>query len=356
MSMQEIMEEVDLDQFVNQPVPDDPEKLRLSLIFSKDLITTLQQDIADLHHRLQIADDDGTQEMEEDEEDLERAGVHVTNATLTKMDGDIFGNNDNNDHNEEDIDLYGDIGDINDNDDNNKRVKISSNSNLYEMNNDNDDDQNVDDLYDERAADFALNKKKSDHEKFFSTYNILAKQVNTPEQLIESMGSFEALIYLSDNAVTFSKIVLNLQMKLKTAKDGFNMVRDALDGIGVDINIDDEEDIMDKDGSLSDDEEQDLEKKLFISNAKEILRESKKIVDTIDSTIDELNGAKELIHPDHKKIFSLQSRIKELQVALPLHKIKKLAILNELPRFIKQELSDAKVCDYAISMCFIWML
>ena len=173
------------------------------------------------------------------------------------------------------------------------------------------------------------------------------------------MGSFESLIYLSDYAITFSKIILNLQAQLRTAQNKFSIVRGALDTSGVDLNIDEQEDIMNKDGSLSDDEPIELEKKLFISRAKEIMRESKNIVDTIDSTIDELNGAKELIHPDQKKIFSLQSRIKELEVALPLHKIKKLAILNELPRFIKHELSDTKVyivhivCDFAVITQYI---
>ena len=348
VQMEEIREEVDLEQFVNQPVPEDPEKLRLSLIFSKDLITTLQQDIADLHHRLHIADTeyDGTQDLEEDEEDDFRAGIHVTNATLTKMDGDGLKEN-------LEIDLY-----ENTNSNIIKRNLMNSRSNnnvsnLYEMseddnydnnNNNNLSNQMTDDLYDERA-DLALNKKKTDHEKFFSTYNILSKQINTGQALIESMGSFQSLIYLSDNAVTFNKIILNLQLRLRTARDAFIMVRDALDGIGVDIDIDNDNDDnnYNDNGSLSDEDEDDLEKKLFISNAKEVLRESKKLVNTIDSTIDELNGAKHLIHPDQKKIFSLQTKIKELQVALPVHKIKKLAILNELPRFIKQELSDAKV-------------
>eukprot|EP01083_Nonionella_stella_P111913 328609_1 len=327
--MQEIMEEVDLDQFVNQPVPDDPEKLRLSLIFSKDLITTLQQDIADLHHRLHIADTeyDETNDMDDEEDDI-AAGLHVTNATLTHMDGDMVANE--LEHQEEE-DLYGHT----------QPMDTSDKRNLYDMNDDPEEDE--DDYDEDDAANVVLNKKQSDHERFFSTYNILHKQVHTQQTLIESMGSYQALLHLSDNAITFNEIVANLQLQLKTAKDSFHMVRDALNGIGVEINLDEEEDIMHKSSSLSDDEDEDLEKKLFISNAKEILRESQKVVTTIDFTIDELNGAKHLIHPDQKKIFSLQSRLKELEVALPLHKIKKLAILNELPRFIKQELSDAKI-------------
>ena len=164
IAMEEILEEVDVDLFVNQPVPEDPEKLRLSLIFSKDLITTLQQDIADLHHRLQIADDDGTQEMEEDEEDDKRAGVHVTNATLTKMDGDLLNsinslvNINNND--DDDVDLYGYMNGKNGTQQNiSRKVKIASNK-LYEMSNDNDVETGGNDIYDEKA-DLALNKKLS---------------------------------------------------------------------------------------------------------------------------------------------------------------------------------------------------
>eukprot|EP01084_Bolivina_argentea_P040166 74224_1 len=69
--MQEIMEEVDLDQFVNAPISNDPEKLRLSVIFAKDLIICLQQDIADLHHRLHIADAeyDGTKNTNDIDDD-----------------------------------------------------------------------------------------------------------------------------------------------------------------------------------------------------------------------------------------------------------------------------------------------
>merc|ERR1712228_416764 len=278
----------------------DPEKLRLSLLFSKDLITTLQQDISDLPHRLKLADNDNNEydaTNDFDEEDDDKAGIHVTNATLTKMDAMGFGDDERDD--------------------------------------DDDDDQA---LYNE-AADTALNKKQSEHEKFFSTYNILSKQVNTSELLIESMGSYQALLHLSDNAVTFNDIIANLQLQLKSAKDSFDLVRDGLDA----MNLNDEEDILDKNASLSDDDDDDFEKRLFMSSAKEIMRESKKMVNIIDTTIDELNGAKHLVHPDQKKIFSLQSHIKELQVTLPLHKIKKLAILNELPRFIKQELSDAKI-------------
>eukprot|EP01084_Bolivina_argentea_P107786 192684_1 len=149
--MQEIMEEVDLDQFVNQPVPDDPEKLRLSLIFSKDLITTLQQDIADLHHRLHIADTeyDGTNDIDDEEDDM-RAGVHVTNATLTKMDMD---NNDNDDV---------------DNDDNIYNTNnINRNVNLYEMDDDNEDEDEDEDENQNENEEKALNKKQSEHEKFF---------------------------------------------------------------------------------------------------------------------------------------------------------------------------------------------
>ena len=61
---------------------------------------------------------------------------------------------------------------------------------------------------------------------------------------------------------------------------------------GEELDLDNEEDIMDKDGSLSEDAAEDLEKKLFISNAKAILKESKTVANTIDSMIDELNGAK----------------------------------------------------------------
>ena len=308
MALEEI-EEIDLEQFVKQPLPEDPEKLRLSLLFSKDLITTLQQDISDLHHRLKLADNDnnydGTNDF--DDEDDDKAGIHVTNATLTKMDMMGFGD-DERDEDEDEIDLYGQ------DDEDLYKMSTPKNANMY----------NEDQALYEEAADTALNKKQSEHEKFFSTYNILSKQVNTPEHLIESMGSYQALLHLSDNAVTFNDIIANLQIQLKSAKDSFDLVRDGL-------NVDDEAD-------------EDLEAKLFLSSAKEIMRESKNMVDIIDKTIDELNGAKHLIHPDQKKIFSLQSQIKELQVSLPLHKIKKLAILNELPRFIKQELSDAKVC------------
>eukprot|EP00484_Ammonia_sp_Unknown_P002018 CAMPEP_0197021880 /NCGR_PEP_ID=MMETSP1384-20130603/2765_1 /TAXON_ID=29189 /ORGANISM="Ammonia sp." /LENGTH=1116 /DNA_ID=CAMNT_0042449799 /DNA_START=30 /DNA_END=3380 /DNA_ORIENTATION=- len=321
--MQEIAEEVDLDQFVSQPIPEDPDKLRLSLIFSKDLITTLQQDIADLHHRLHIADSeyDATQEVEDAEDDA-KAGVHVMNATLTKMDG--LENVDDGNEEMGDVNLYDDRS-------------TGNNNHLYEMS------KGDEDYDDDDQADIALNKKQTDHERFFSTYNILSKQINTQDTLVESMGTFEALITLTDNAITFNEVVANLKMRLKTAKDSFDSIRDALDNIRDDIKLDEEPDIMDKDGSLSDEEEENLEKNLFISNAKEVLRESAKVANTIDATIDELNGAKHLIHPDQKKIFALHSRVKELEVALPLHKIKKLAILNELPRFIKQELSDAKI-------------
>merc|ERR1712228_784128 len=306
----------------------DPEKLRLSLLFSKDLITTLQQDISDLHHRLKLADNDNNEydaTNDFDEEDDDKAGIHVTNATLTKMDAMGFGDDerDDDDDDEQETDLYG-----------------HDDTDLYEMNNAKNTNIYNDDqaLYNE-AADTALNKKQSEHEKFFSTYNILSKQVNTSELLIESMGSYQALLHLSDNAVTFNDIIANLQLQLKSAKDSFDLVRDGLDA----MNLNDEEDILDKNASLSDDDDDDFEKRLFMSSAKEIMRESKKMVNIIDTTIDELNGAKHLVHPDQKKIFSLQSHIKELQVTLPLHKIKKLAILNELPRFIKQELSDAKI-------------
>merc|ERR1719238_611622 len=90
-----------------------------------------------------------------------------------------------------------------------------------------------------------------------------------------------------------------------------------------------------------------MERHLFMRSAKTILRESHHIVTAIDAAIDELNGAKHLVHPDQKRIFSLQSRVQELQTALPIHKIKKLAILAEMPKFIKQELSDAKIAEQA---------
>jgi len=335
--LQDIMEEVDLDQFVSQPVPDDPEKLRLSLIFSKDLITTLQQDIADLHHRLHIADTDYDAETHpDDEDDDERAGIHEKNPTITSkwITGQASSSGSDNDEEPDPSDNLG-VDEL-------ERARAACATpitpDLYGM----EDDPNDDDAYafdDEKAADTALSKKGTEHEKFFSTYNILSKRLNGVQSLIESMGSYQALLLLSDNAVTFSEIVANLQLKLKTAKDSFSTVSDALDGLGVDVNIDDD---GDEDG-----DEEDLERKLFVSSAKQVLRECRKIVATVDETIDELNGAKPLVHPDQKRIAALQTQLKELQVSLPVHKLKKLAILSELPTFIKQELSDAKIAKQA---------
>jgi len=338
--MDDVLDEVDLDQFVRQPVPEDPEKLRLSLIFSKDLITTLQQDIADLHHRLHIADTeyDGTQNIE-DEEDDERAGVHVTNATLTKMDRAI------------------DVGKEEECSGMSSGLKIKNVvfrapsadvTDLYGAVGARDNDGDLD-IYeeDEKAADTALSKKGTDHERFFSTYNILSKQLHSEQTLTESMGSLQALLLLSDNAVTFADIVANLRMKLKSARDSFNLLRDSLDGLGLEAVADDADDLMM--GSLSDDDDDiAAERKLFASAARQILRESDKIVGLIDGTIDELHGAKHLVHPDQKRIFSLQSRVRELQTVLPIHKIKKLAVLSEVPRFIRQELTDEKIAEQAL--------
>eukprot|EP00485_Elphidium_margaritaceum_P011392 CAMPEP_0202705958 /NCGR_PEP_ID=MMETSP1385-20130828/18448_1 /ASSEMBLY_ACC=CAM_ASM_000861 /TAXON_ID=933848 /ORGANISM="Elphidium margaritaceum" /LENGTH=1098 /DNA_ID=CAMNT_0049364321 /DNA_START=25 /DNA_END=3321 /DNA_ORIENTATION=- len=333
--MAEVENGVNVQQWVDQAVPKDPSKMRLSLIFHKDLVATLQQDIADLHHRLKIADTeyDGTQDAVDDAEDDMRAGIHVNNATLTKMDGWSAADQADNEADHAAYDkLYDDY---------------KTNANANDQNDQNDDDDDDDDNDDER--EHALNKISTDHERFFSTYNLLSKQTFTQDSLIESMGSFEALLHLSDNAVTFTDIVANLKLRLKTAKDACMAIRDAMDGLGV--TLDDPKDMdalggmddMLRGGSLSEEDDEDLERNLFMSNAKEILRESDKIVATIDSTMDELNGAKHLIHPDHRKIFALQSRIKELQVCLPVHKLKKLAVLKELPRFIRDELTDAKI-------------
>jgi hypothetical protein len=294
------VEEVDLTQFVLQPIPHDPEQMRLSLIFSKDLISCLQNDIADLHHRLEINQSEFDEQQgnmpSDDENDI---------TTITINDDDNEDNNNNEDTLELDEKMVIRLA----------RMKAAAEAHLQEI--------------EQKKIQEALDKKKSDHDRFFSVYNILSKQPQDTQQLISSLGTFEALVSHSQNCLTYENIIANLVAKLKNTRDQFQMIIEAfadldlhanvtmdtmdMEKMAMDMNITEVGDIQEVKHAQSlsmDDvaEEFALQRKLLRAHGKQVLQCGQSMIDSVDEVMDEFTGARNLVHPDRKKYMNYRRK------------------------------------------------
>ena len=201
----------------------------------------------------------------------------------------------------------------------NNRVKMKG---INSKNNNNNSNQ-VD-----PEAQRILSKKKSKHDRFFSTYNLLSREINNADQMIQQLGTFESIVRYHKSAMTYNSIVDNLSMQFKTTQDSLADANDQLKQYQNEM-----KDSLDKDNI-------DMYKNMIETTISTVLQEGRKWLDCIDQIKDEFSGAKALVHPDHQKVANYEIKLRELQSSLPVEATAKLAALGVLPEFVKKALDD----------------
>ncbi|ETO25725.1 hypothetical protein RFI_11411 [Reticulomyxa filosa] len=248
-------------------------------------------------------------------------------------------------------------------------------------NNDDDDDK-------ETQKERMLAKKKSKHDRFFSTFNILSKEQDNADLLIQQIGQFDAVTSFAENEKTYKLVMDSLRLKLRAGQTQCSTLTELVEEIISEMNDNDDglDGGQDGDDEFDDDEDDHRggfsKKKVVISNSKK--RKSSnwfesipigvyqtnacnsqsfffffffaiininfhyfcfvlfclfKVAETVDEVIDELKGAEAYVHPDQKRVELLQLKCKELQNSMPYVSTQQLAVLGTLPKFIKSELS-----------------
>ncbi|ETO09336.1 hypothetical protein RFI_28053, partial [Reticulomyxa filosa] len=232
--------------------------------------------------------------------------------------------------------------------------------------NESDDDKEAGDGNTEAERERVLAKKKSKHDRFFSTFNILKKEMEDNADLfIQQMGQFDALVTYTENEKTYKLIMDSLRLKLKAGQMQCNTLTDLVEEMMTEMHDNDEfnNDEQDLDLDLSDNDESNVRRdknkggghksnnvkagnalyQFRLESIKQMLEMAKveytKVAEIVDEVIDELKGAEAYVHPDQKRVEILQLRYKELQNTMPYITTKKLAVLGTLPKFIKKELS-----------------
>jgi len=109
-------------------------------------------------------------------------------------------------------------------------------------------------LPNENDKERVLAKKKTKHDRFFSTFNILNKDIedNAPI-LVQQMGQFDTLVSYAENEKTYQLVIDSLRLKLKAGQTQCSTLTELVEEMMTEMNTNDEED---KDEDYEEDEEE----------------------------------------------------------------------------------------------------